>query len=173
MSQECPFVKTVTITRSICLSPQYFDQNIMEHVMSLLISKFAKKCDEEFGIFLSIERIVNITNQVSTNSLYAEFNVTFDALVAKPELGVDFDFVVDQIDNNGIFGNLVKLMRIYVPLTYLAKWSFVPDERNSEKNRFQEKAGAKVIGVGDTVKAQMRHIKFMGDRFGCLSTIDL
>jgi DNA-directed RNA polymerase subunit E'/Rpb7 len=168
-SLSSPFRKSVTITKQVFLPPQFFDGNIIHHICSMLLQQYTDKCDPELGVLISLERIRDMQNTLSKNSLYAEFAVCFDAVVSKPVENTPFEFVVEQVQRTGIFGSVDRMLRIFVPVSALEKYEFGEDDQNSEKNVFRR--GQIRLGVGSTVRAQIKTIKFLLDKFGCIAEL--
>lgn len=168
-SNISPFQKIVTITRDVHLPPKFFDGNILHHLSSILIEQFSNKCDEELGVLIRLEKVRKMTNKISKNSMYADFTVTFDALVSKPIPNIEFEFVVEQVQPTGIFGFVDGMLKIYVPFSNLKEWVFEADETNAEMNAFI--SGEKIVRRGSKVKAQIKSIKYLVDKFGCISEL--
>lgn len=101
--------------------------------------------------------------------MYADFTVTFDALISKPITNVEFEFEVEQVQPTGIFGFVDGMLKIYVPFSNLKDWLFEADERNAEMNAFL--CGGKIVRRGSKVKAQIKSIKYLVDKFGCISEL--
>lgn len=161
-----PFRKVVTVTRDVHLPPQFFDQDIYHHLTSVIVQQFTNKCDEELGVLLDVEKVRGMTNKISKNSMYAEFTVTFDAVVSKPVEEVPFEFKIEQVQTTGIFGMMDNMLKIFVPTSYLKKWAFVENDQNAEHNAYVQ--GDIVLMAGTTVPARIKLIKFLADKFGCI-----
>lgn len=112
-----------------------------------------------------------MTNKIGKNSMYAEFSVTFEAEIAKPIVDKEFEFKIEQVQRTGIFGTVEKMLRIFVPSNYLQDWTFLEDERNTENNRYQRQSDGYTVGLNSVVKAEIKHIKYLVDKFGCISRL--
>lgn len=165
-TRSSPFRKVVTVTRDVHLPPQFFDRDIYHHLTSVVVQQFTRKCDEELGVLLDIEKVRGMTNKISKNSMYAEFTVTFDAVVSKPVEDVPFEFTIEQVQTTGIFGMMDSMLKIFVPTSYLKKWNFVENDQNAEHNAYVQ--GDIVLMAGTRVPARIKLIKFLADKFGCI-----
>lgn len=122
-------------------------------------------------MLIEVDSIDSIENKISKTSMYAEFLVRFKARVSRPTVDQEFEFRIDQVNANGLFGMMDKMLKIFVPLQHLQGWTFVPEESNAERNRFQRASDGAEVYVGKVVKARVKFVRFMTDKFGCVSTL--
>lgn len=158
-----PLVQTVKIRKSICLPPQYYNENIYEHLYSFLLAKYLNQCDEENGVFLDILDIRILGNKIGNNCSYTEFFVEMDTKIAKPIKDVPFDLLAESIQESGIYGVVEKKLKIGVSQRYMNGWKY---EKNDGKECF--KKGDKTIHVGDTIKVKIVLARFSTDKFSCI-----
>lgn len=170
-STESPFQQSVKMTRTMCLPPQFFTGNIMEHIASILVQQYSDKCDQEIGVMINVSRILQMTNKISKNSKFAEFTVDFEAIVAKPVVDMKFRFSIEQVQATGLFGTVEKMIKIFVPVSYLKGWTFVEDEKNAEKSVFKRASDEMTLSQGMNVPAEIKHVKFLTDKFGCIASL--
>lgn len=136
------------------------------------MQKYNGKCIQDIGLIEEIVQVTKVDNKISKSSLYAEFNVTFDARVINPTVDQIVSFTIDQIQAAGVFGAVSKLLRMFIPQSLMDGWTFEKDDMNAENNRLvkQEKS----LRVGQVISARVKHVKFIADRasgvdrFGCV-----
>lgn len=157
-------VKTIKVKKSIFLPPQYYDEHIYEHIYSLLLSKYLGKCEEENGVFLDILDINVLDNKIGNNCSYTEFFVEMTAKVAKPEKNAEFNFIVESIQESGIYGVVEKKIKIGVSHRYMNGWSYSLDEKNEPSFKKDDKK----IVIGDDIKVRIVLSRFSIDKIACI-----
>ncbi len=156
--------KSVTIKRSIFISPNYIDSNILKNVFHMLKNKYEKTCDEDDGMILSIDKILKVENMISKDSCYVIFDITFDATVIKPEKGLVMTIKPTYIlASKGIFSKLYDNINIFVPETNIKDWKFSNDSYTNKTGRVIDKNTVFDVVVDD--------IKFNSTKYNCVCSL--
>jgi DNA-directed RNA polymerase subunit E'/Rpb7 len=160
-------MKTViTTTKSIAVSPNFIDSNILKNVFSLLKKKYEKTCDEADGMILSIDKVLKIENLVSKDSCYINFDITFLATVIKPEKGIKLTFKPSYIlQHKGVFGKIYDNISIFVPENTMKNWKYSNDSYISNVN------GSNVINKDSTIEVIVDEIKFNSTKYNCVCSL--
>jgi DNA-directed RNA polymerase subunit E'/Rpb7 len=152
--------KVITTTKSIAVSPNYIDSNILKNVFNLLKKKYEKTCDETDGIILSIEKIINIENIVSKDSCYINFDITFNAVSIKPEKGSKLTFKPSYIlQSKGIFGKIYDNISIFIPENTMKNWKYSNESYNK---------GSNTIDKDTSIQVTVDDIKFNSTKYNCI-----
>ena len=157
----------ITTTKSIAVSPNFIDSNILKNVFILLKKKYEKACDEADGMILSIDKVIKIENIVSKDSCYINFDITFLATVIKPEKGVKLIFNPSYIlQSKGIFGKIYENISIFVPENTMKNWKYSDDSYINTLNN-------QVINKDTTIEVIIDEIKFNSTKYNCVCSLFL
>ena len=157
----------ITTTKSIAVSPNFIDSNILKNVFILLKKKYEKACDEADGMILSIDKVIKIENIVSKDSCYINFDITFLATVIKPEKGVKLTFNPSYIlQSKGIFGKIYENISIFVPENTMKNWKYSDDSYINTLNN-------QVINKDTTIEVIIDEIKFNSTKYNCVCSLFL
>jgi DNA-directed RNA polymerase subunit E'/Rpb7 len=151
----------ITTTKSISLSPNFIDSNILKNVFVLLKKKYEKTCDEEDGMILSIDNILKVENIVSKDSCYINFDITFTATVIKPEKGLKLTFKPSYIlEHKGIFGKICDNISIFVPENTMKNWKYSNDSYVRDDNND--------INKDSVIEVIVDEIKYNSTKYNCV-----
>lgn len=151
------------LTKTISISPNYMNKNIVSAIVHMLKTKYEKTCSEEDGMIISVENITKLDNTISKDSCYVNFSVTFLAKVIKPEIGMSLEITPTLILSKGIFGKIYDTINLFIPENNIKDWSF-------DENTF--KKGKKVINKDKSVKVIITDIKFNSTKYNCICKLD-
>jgi len=149
------------LKRVISVSPDLMDHNILKNVFGILKNKYEKVCDEKDGMIFSIEKIIDIENVISKDGIYIHFNVTFSAIVVKPEKNLPLSFKPTLILSKGIFGKLYDHINIFIPSVNMGGWTF-----SEEENVFKNKEDR--IDKETMIDATIKDIKYNTTKYNCI-----
>lgn len=156
----------ITTTKSIAVSPNFIDSNILKNVFNLLKKKYEKTCDEADGMILSIDKVLKVENLVSKDSCYINFDITFLATVIKPEKGTKLSFKPSYIlQSKGVFGKLYENISIFVPENSMKNWKYSNESYMSTVNKDQ------VINKDTLVEIVVDEIKFNSTKYNCVCSL--
>lgn len=156
----------ITTTKSIAVSPNFIDSNILKNVFSLLKKKYEKTCDEADGMILSIDKVLKVENLVSKDSCYINFDITFLATVIKPEKGTKLSFKPSYIlHSKGVFGKLYDNISIFVPENTMKNWKYTNE---SYINTINDKV---VINKDTLIEVVIDDIKFNSTKYNCVCSL--
>jgi len=151
----------ITTTKSIAVSPNFIDSNILKNVFFLLKKKYEKTCDEADGMILSIDKVIKIENIVSKDSCYINFDITFLATVIKPEKGLKLTFKPSYIlQHKGIFGKIYDNISIFVPENTLKNWKYSNESYSDSFNN--------TINKDTIIEVIVDEIKFNSTKYNCV-----
>ena len=157
----------ITTTKSIAVSPNFIDSNILKNDFILLKKKYEKACDEADGMILSIDKVIKIENIVSKDSCYINFDITFLATVIKPEKGVKLIFNPSYIlQSKGIFGKIYENISIFVPENTMKNWKYSDDSYINTLNN-------QVINKDTNIEVIIDEIKFNSTKYNCVCSLFL
>lgn len=155
--------KSVTIKRSVFISPSYIDSNIMKNVFSILKNKYEKTCDEDDGMILSIDKILKVENMISKDSCSIIFDITFIATVIKPEKNMVLQIKPTYIlASKGIFSKTYDSISIFVPEINIKDWKYANESYTK---------GGKVINKDTTIDIVINDIKFNSTKYNCVCSL--
>jgi DNA-directed RNA polymerase subunit E'/Rpb7 len=167
LSNEANFEQEKRISKTVEVAPMFLNKNIIAIVTELLKKKFEKTCDDEFGLLISIGKIIKMSNIISKDSKYVNFTVEFLGKTVKPEKGMVISFKPLFIISKGIFGKLYENINFFIPYESvtgsLKKWTF-------ENDCF--KRGKKKITVHDIVICTITDIMFETVKYKCICELN-
>ena len=156
--------KVITSSRSIAVSPNYIDSNILKNIFYLLKKKYEKTCDENDGMILSIDNILKVSNIVSRDSCYVNFDITFTATVIKPEKDMILTITPSYLmASKGIFSKIFDNINIFVPELNMKEWKFSNDTYTNNKG--------KVIDKNSVIDVIVKDIKFNSTKYNCVCAL--
>ena len=120
----------------------------------LLIDTIHNDCDINFIT-------IDIDNVISKDGIYIHFNVTFSAIVVKPEKNLPLSFKPTLILSKGIFGKLYDHINIFIPSVNMGGWEF-----SEEENVFKNKDDR--IDKDTMVDATIKDIKYNTTKYNCI-----
>ena len=152
----------VDIKKTIYVSPLAMDYNILHVVSKMFKQKYEKSCDDKNGYILNIHSVKNITNMISKDSTYVQFNAILNATVIKPQIGITFSFKPSLIISRGIFGKIYDIS-LLIPEDYLKKkgWIF-------HQNTFIKNEGKETINNHSDLKVKILNYQFAGTKYNCI-----
>ena len=151
----------VELKRTISITPNLMDHNILKNVFAMVKNKYEKICDEKDGMIISIEKIIDISNLISRDACNIYFTVTFLALVVNPAKNVSLSFKPTLILSKGMFGNVYDHINIFIPSVNLGGWEF-----SDEENIFKD--GEDRIDKDTIVHAIIKDIKYNTTKYNCI-----
>ena len=155
--------KVIIATKSISVSPNYIDSNILKNVFNLLKKKYEKTCDETNGIILSIDKIIKVENLVSKDSCYINFDITFNAIAIKPEKGSKLTFKPSYIlQSKGVFGKIYDNISIFIPENTMKNWKYSNESYNKESF---------IINKESSIQVTVDEIKFNSTKYNCICSL--
>jgi len=156
--------KSVSIKRSVFISPSYIDCDIMKNVFNILKIKYEKTCDEDDGMILSIEKILKVENMISKDSCYIIFDITFLASVIKPEKNMVLQINPSYIlSSKGIFSKVYDNICIFIPESNIKDWKYSNDSYTNKNG--------KVINKDTTIDIIINDIKFNSTKYNCICSL--
>lgn len=156
--------KSVILKRSVFITPNYINSNIMKYIFSLLKTKYEKKCEEKDGLILSIDNILNAENMISKDSCYVIFDVTFEASVIKPEKDMILTFKPSYLlESKGIFGKIYENINIFIPENYIKDWKYVEDSYVKDESK---------ITKDIQIDVKVKDIKFNSTKYNCICSLN-
>ncbi|KAJ3309216.1 DNA-directed RNA polymerase II subunit [Blyttiomyces sp. JEL0837] len=98
------------LTHVIQLHPQYFGPRMREYLVKRLHEEVEGTCSGRFGYVISVVEVVEVGHGVlQTASGFAEFNITYKAIVFKPFKNQVVDGVVTTVNRMGFFADVGPL----------------------------------------------------------------
>jgi DNA-directed RNA polymerase subunit E'/Rpb7 len=152
----------LVVTKSVQLHPSYLDKNILTTVKELFAKKYEKTCDEEFGLFIEVVKVVKSSNVISKDLKSINFTVEFLAKVAKPEINMIVNFTPTMIVTKGVFGKIHDNINFFIPESSLKGWAF--DQENFKK-------GKKKITKNEMIEAIITDIRFETTKYNCICAL--
>lgn len=158
MEKKLELVKTISIT------PNLINYDIIKTVVSLLKIKYEKTCNENDGMInnISYDDIVSIDNIISKDSTNVLFSIKFLANVVKPEKKDVISFKPSLILDKGLFGKIYDNISVFIPETNMKEWKF-------EKDKYKNKD--KIIDKETVVNAVITDTKFNTTKYNCICTL--
>lgn len=167
LSNDSNFEQEKRISKTVEVAPMFLNKNIIATVTELLKKKFEKTCDEDFGLLISVEKIIKMSNIISKDSKYVNFTIDFLGKTVKPEKGMVISFKPSFIISKGIFGKLYENINFFIPYesatSSLKKWTF-------ENDCF--KKGKKKITVHDLISCIITDIMFETVKYKCICELN-
>jgi DNA-directed RNA polymerase subunit E'/Rpb7 len=155
--------KSVQLSRSVFISPNFIDSNIMKYILSILKTKYEKTCHESDGLILSIDKIIDVKNMISKDSCYIIFDINFQATVIKPEKDLVLTLKPSYLlDSKGIFGKIYDNINIFVPEIKMENWKYSNDSY-IKKN--------KTINKDTLIQVKIIDIKFNSTKYNCICSL--
>lgn len=156
------------ITRkTIDLSCEKLDHNILSTIEKDIKSKFEKTCIEDYGVVVSVEKINDISNIICRDPTNIIFTVDFKSLFFKPEIGLEIIFKPTTIISRGIFGKMYEKISIFIPESYLTEWVF-----NKNEECFNHKKTKKNIRKNIDLSAIIVDIKYDITKYNCICNLN-
>jgi len=153
-----------TIEKTICLDPQFLDDNIKNHICSKLKKEMLEKCDQNYGYIVSIDDNISIlSNVVSPAGIGIFFRVRCIIETLMPKMDSIYEGKVCMVLSQGILIEVASHLKVFVPVAKMPGYSF-------EKDFYSTKKGQK-INKGDKVKVKLDMIKYEKPNFSCLGKL--
>lgn len=156
--------KKIKLFKTISITPNLIDHNIIKNVVSLLKIKYEKTCNENDGMIISIDHkdIISIDNIISKDSISILFSINFLATVVKPEKNDIIYFKPSLILDKGLFGKIYDSINVFIPESNMLDWKFDKDKYKNNDN---------IINKETTVKAIITNIKFNSSKYNCICSL--
>ena len=156
--------KKLELTKTISISPNLIDHNIIKSVVSLLKIKYEKTCNENDGMIITIshDNIIDIQNIISKDSMNILFKITFLADVVKPEKGDVITFKPSLILDKGVFGKIYDNISVFIPEINMKDWKFGEGKYKKDE---------KVIDKESFVNCVITDIKFNTTKYNCICSL--
>jgi len=158
--------KKVELVKTISITPNLINYNIIKNVVSLLKLKYEKTCNENDGMitYIDNEDIKSIDNIIGKDSISVLFSIRFLATVVKPEKGNIINFKPTLILERGLFGKIYDNISVFIPESNMPGWKF-------EKDKF--KKDNDIIDKSTFIKAMITDTKFNSTKYNCICTLIL
>jgi|LauGreDrversion4_2_1035121.scaffolds.fasta_scaffold00284_21 DNA-directed RNA polymerase subunit E'/Rpb7 len=156
--------KKVELVKTISITPNLINYDIIKTVVSLLKVKYEKTCNENDGMIthISYDDIISIDNIISKDSTNVLFSIKFLANVVKPEKKDVISFKPSLILDKGLFGKIYDNISVFIPETNMKEWKF-------EKDKYKNKD--KIIDKETVVNAVITDTKFNTTKYNCICTL--
>lgn len=161
--------RQIILSKSISIQPEYMNHHMIKTVYYLLKTKYEKSCEEEYGIILSIDRILDISNMISKDSTTINFFISFESTVLKPYKNDKVIFTPTLIISKGVFGKVHDNIHLFVPEGNISGWTFI----DGEQKKFYNQKEDKTIDTKNIISVIITDIKFNGTKFNCICRLDM
>lgn len=154
------------IEKSICIEPEFLNQDIKQHLLEKARTTWVGKCTKEDGYILkihSIKKIVN--NHISPSTTSIIFELLLKAEVIKPEIDMVFEAKVNMIVSKGIFVCADEKINIFISV--VDNYEF--DEGNNTYVNVENKNIK--IKPGDKVNVKITAIRYEKNSFKCIGEL--
>lgn len=156
---------TTIIERRICLEPNFLNSNIMNHLLEKIKESTINECTKENGYIIDVTRIIEVKdNWISAANSDIVFNVVFEAITLKPEIGKQLEGEVCMIFPNGVLLDIQNKLKFLIPLSSLEGYEF------NKKRMYYEK-GNKKIEKGNHLTVEVAEIKYKKQSFMCFGNL--
>ena len=153
------------ITKDITLEPKHLTRDINKHIVSELKQKYERKCCDDYGIIISIDKIESIDNTINKDSIFITFMITFYATTIKPEKGMKLSFIPTLILSKGIFGKIYENINFFIPDTNLNEKEYNFDSTTSS---FKKKDNTE-IDKKTEVFVIIDQLKYDSIKYNCIT----
>ena len=171
------------LTKDVMLEPKHLTPGIHDFVYDLVKKKYEKTCSDEYGLVISIDRIIDMDNIINKDSIFITFMVTFEAHTLKPVVGMEISFVPILLIPKGIFGKMYDFINFFVPDLSLVESGYNHVESDNsftrveiveeivKKNKRNVKVNREIrhsITKDSTVKVVIKQIKYDTIKYNCI-----
>lgn len=154
--------KTI-IEKRVSLNPSFLGKNYKNALIKKIKDLCENDCTQEYGYIIEVKMLNKIKdNYISNVNSDILFNVEFEAITLKPEIGSIFTDKVCMVYNCGIFVNIKDKMKVLIPLTSLKEYKF-----DSNKKIFYNKETKKEIQEGCDITVIITGLKYSKKNFSC------
>ena len=149
-----------TISKQVYLPDRFLDNNIKNHLLTILESTYENNCTPEDGYILKIVKINNITDNIisSTNSICI-FNINFDIEYLKPVIGTLYIGKICMLFKNGFMTNIQNKMKIFIPSTSIPDFNYIDSYFMNQHLTLQE---------NDEVSIEITNTKYQKNEYICI-----
>lgn len=159
----------------IGLSPDELSGNLREKIYTKLKTKFAGRCDKEYGYIDSIKPNFEILeNKISSTSGEIMFKVDFEIETLRPEIGKEFSGTICMVFVHGFFVQIAENMKVLITGKTLDGFTYNKIEKCFEKEVVSKKKKEKkkiVYRQGDKLTVVIEQIQFENKNFHCSGLI--
>lgn len=160
----------------IGLSPEELGGNLREKIYKKLKSKFAGRCDKEYGYIDSINQDFTIvSNKISSTSGDILFTIDFKIETLRPEIGKEFEGTICMVFVHGFFVQIAENMKVLITGKSLDGFTYNKIENIFEKEIASKKKKDKktkiVYKQGDKINVVIEQIQFENKNFHCSGVI--
>ena len=152
-----------SIKQKVSIEAKFLNKNINDHLLNKLIKIMIGKCSNEHGYFLNVNRLISVGNNsiMYSNSLII-FDVVYEALTLKPEIGDVISGTVCMVFQHGIFVNVNNKLKVLIPATSLKSYVFKDNSFTSQD---------KIITNGIEMCIVIVMIKYEKKEFSCIGDL--
>ena len=131
----------------------------MEHLTEKIVRTTVGECTKEHGHILSVNHIVEITDNKDTI-----FYIKFEAETLKPDEGCRLHGRVCLVFKDGIFIDVFGCQKIMIASKSMNDFKY-----DSEKQVFRN--DKKVISAGDEIEVEITKVRYNKKKFDCLGKL--
>ena len=155
------------LKRKLYMHPEFLDENLSSHIKEKLKENYEGECSKRDGFICKILGIFSYRNNHIINNPLIEFNISFKAMVLKPEPGKVLSVKVNMVFHHGIFAELNSL-KILIPTSRLKKYKFKNVIESSESYFYYKK---NEISVGSNIKAKIVEVRYERGKYSCIGDL--
>ena len=154
------------LIKTICLEPEYLDNNIQMALLNKVRKTWVGKCTKEDGYILSIDRILEISNNyISTSNNSVVFELIISATILKPEIGMQYIAKIDKIHPHGLFAYVDNRLKIVIPSTKLNEYILTGDT-------YTHKIHSDItLNLEGLIKIEITALRYEKSKFDCIAKI--
>jgi DNA-directed RNA polymerase subunit E'/Rpb7 len=152
------------IEQQVYLEPKYLNPNLEIHLLEKLRSCIVGMCDSENGYILSVDKIINASDNKISQTSSCIFTVKYLATTLKPEIGKRLFGKICMLFRNGIFVDIHGKMKVLIPSSTFEDFTFDNDVF---------KIGNLVIKEGDEITTEITMFKYDKKNFNCIGKLIL
>jgi DNA-directed RNA polymerase subunit E'/Rpb7 len=156
------------ITKKICVKPNFLDENLNSHILTILKDEYLDKYDDIQGYITDISNVKILENNISSTDSGVFFTVQFEAqTMPRPSANDEYEGNIGLIISDGIMVEVHKKIKIFVPVEKMGK-DYVFDQK---KNIFLYKKGKSQKKCGDTVRIIVEMVRYENQTFHCIGRL--
>jgi DNA-directed RNA polymerase subunit E'/Rpb7 len=145
------------ITKKIQTQPSILTSNLYTDIKKLIQESELGACSKQHGYILDVENTSVKSCSVSESNSYLNFEVEYSATTLKPKVGSQYTGRVCLIFAMGILVNVAEIMKVFIPTTSHANFTFNPD---LNQITYKKDKSEVTLNNGDLVRISVTGVQF-------------